>query len=78
MKLKIEFLPQGHHTVSSTKTSQPVLFSEIVTMFLRIHTTQINTLCIQNVEFLEVYDAYTNYSVLKGYCISQPYVTFSC
>jgi len=54
VKLKIEFLPQGDHTVSSTKTSQSVLFSEIVTMFLRIYTTQINTLCIQNAEFLEV------------------------
>jgi len=78
MKLKIEFLPQGDHSVSSTKTSQSVLFGEIVTMFLRIHTTQINRLCIQNAEFLEVCDARTNYSVLKGYFISQPYVTFIC
>jgi len=30
------------------------------------------------VEFLEVCDAHTNHSVLKDYCISQPYVTFSC
>jgi len=42
------------HSVSVTKTSQLMLYREIIAVCSEIHTKHINTLCGQNVELLNV------------------------
>ena len=42
------------HSVSVTKTSQLMLYREIIAVCSKIHTKHINTLCGQNVEWLNV------------------------
>jgi hypothetical protein len=45
---------QKTHSVSVTKTSQLLLYWEIIAVCSEIHTKHINTLCGQNVEFVNV------------------------
>jgi len=46
--------PRETHSVSVIKTSQIILYREIITVCSQIHTKHINTLCGQNVELLNV------------------------
>ena len=48
--LKIQSVPRSKHSVSVTKTSQLMLYREIIAVCSQIHTKHINTLCGQNVE----------------------------
>jgi hypothetical protein len=52
--LKIKLVPRSKHTISIIKTSQLILYREIIAVFSEIHTKHINTVCGQNVEFLNV------------------------
>ena len=45
---------QCTHSVSGTKTSQLMLYREIIAVCSEIHTKHINTLCGQNVELMNV------------------------
>ena len=45
---------QETHTVSVIKTSQLMLYREIIAVCSQMHTKHINTLCGQNVEFVSV------------------------
>ena len=47
---KIQSLPRSKHSVSVIKTSQLMLYREIIAIYYHIHTKHINTLCGQNVE----------------------------
>ena len=42
--------PRSKHSVSVVKTSQLMLYKEIIAVCSQIHTKHINTLCGQNVE----------------------------
>jgi len=53
--LKIQSVPRSKHTVSIIKTSQLMVYREIIAVCSEIHTKHINTLCGQNVEFLGAY-----------------------
>ena len=48
--IKIQSVPRSKHTVSVIKTSQLMLYREIIAVCSEIHTKHINTLCGQNVE----------------------------
>jgi hypothetical protein len=48
--LKIQLVPRSKHSVSVIKTSQLMLYSEIIAVCSQIHTKHINTLCGQIVE----------------------------
>jgi len=50
------------------KTSQLMLYREIIAVCSQIHTKHINALCGQNVEFLNVKHGgiYSNHWALKG------------
>ena len=51
----VESVPRSKHTpVSDIKTSQLMLYSEIIAVYSEIHTKHINTLCGQEVELLNV------------------------
>ena len=52
--LNIQSLPRSKHTVSVIKTTQFMLYREIIAVSYQIHTKHINTLCGQNVEFVNV------------------------
>jgi len=52
--IKIQYVPRSKHTVSVIKTSQLMLYRETIAVCSQIHTKYINTLCGQNVEFLNV------------------------
>ena len=54
LHLKIQSVPRSKHSVSVTQTSQLTLYREITAVCSQIHTKHINTLCGQNVEFLNV------------------------
>ena len=43
-----------HNFANAPKTIQSVLYKEIIAVCSEIHTKHINTLCGQNVEFLNV------------------------
>ena len=45
---------QETHSISVIKTSQLMLYREIIAVCSQIHTKHINTLCGQNVELLNV------------------------
>jgi len=45
---------QKTHSVSVIRTSQLMLYREITALCSKIHTKHINTLCGQNVEFVNV------------------------
>ena len=50
------------------KTSQLMLYREIIAVCSQIHTKHINTLCGQNVEFVNVKPGgtYSNHRALEG------------
>jgi hypothetical protein len=52
--IKIQPVPRSKHSVSIIKTSQLMLYREIIAVCSEIHTKHINTLCGQNVELLNV------------------------
>jgi len=52
--LEIHSVPRSKHSVSVIKTSQLMLYREIITVCSQIHIKHINTLCGQNVELLNV------------------------
>ena len=47
---KTQSVPRSKHAVSVIKTSQLMLYREIIAVCSEIHTKHINTLCGQNVE----------------------------
>jgi len=47
--MKTQPVPRSKHSVSVIKTSQLMLFSEIIAVCSEVHTKHINTLCGQNV-----------------------------
>ena len=49
-RLKIQSVPRSKHSVTVIKTSQLMLYREIIAVCSQIHTKHINTLCGQNVE----------------------------
>ena len=60
--------------MSVLKTSQLMLYTEIIAVCSQIHTKQINTLCGQNVEFVNVTAGgiYSDHWALEGYiCYAQ-------
>jgi len=52
--MNIESVPRSKHCVSAIKTSQLMLYREIIAVCFEIQTKHINTLCGQNVELLNV------------------------
>ena len=53
--IKFQSVPRSKHTPSRfIKTSQLMLYREIIAVCSQIHTKQINTLCGQNAEFVNV------------------------
>ena len=53
--INIQSVPRSKHTPSRLyKTSQLMLYREIIAVCSEIHTKHINTLCGQNVELLNV------------------------
>jgi len=54
MYLKIQSLPRSKHSVSVIKTSQLMLYREIIAVCSQFHTKHINALCEQNVELFKV------------------------
>jgi hypothetical protein len=52
--INIQSVPRTKHSVSAIKTSQLMLYREIIAVSSQIHTKHINTLCGQNVEFVNV------------------------
>jgi len=65
----IKFVPLSKHSVSVIKTSQLMLYREIIAVCSQIHTKHINTLRGQNVELLNVKPggSYSDHWALKGY-----------
>jgi hypothetical protein len=49
LHLKTQSVPRSKHTVSVTKTSQLMLYREVIAVCSEIHTKHINTLCGHNV-----------------------------
>jgi len=49
-RIKIQSVPRSKHPVSVIKTSQLMLYREIIAVCSQIHTKHINALCGQNVE----------------------------
>jgi len=68
LHLKTQSVPRSKHTVSVIKTSQFVLYREIRAVCSQIHTKYVNTLCEQNVEFVNVKPGgiHSNHWALKG------------
>jgi uncharacterized membrane protein len=54
LHLNIQSVPRNKHSVSVIKTSQLMLYREIMAVCSEIHTKHINTVCGQNVELLNV------------------------
>jgi len=52
LHLKTQSLPRSKHTASVIKTSQLMLYREIIAVCSKIHTKHINTLCGQKSRFL--------------------------
>jgi len=52
--IKTQSVPRSKHPVSVIKTSQLILYREIIAVCSQIRTKHINTLCGQNVELLNV------------------------
>jgi hypothetical protein len=52
--LKIQSVLRSKHSVSVIKTSQLMLYREIIAVCSETHTKHINKLCGQNVEFVNV------------------------
>jgi hypothetical protein len=64
----IQSVPRSIHYVSVIKTSQLMLCREIIAVCSEIQQKQINTLCEQNVELLNVNpgDSCSDHWALKG------------
>ena len=58
--IKTQSVPRSKHSVSVIKTSQLMLYREIIAVCSQIHTKHKNTLCGQNVEWLNVNPLKTN------------------
>jgi len=52
--MEYQSVPRSKHSVSVIKTSQLMLYREIMAVCSEIHTKHINTVCGQNVELLNV------------------------
>ena len=52
--MKIQSVPRSKHSVSVIKTSQLMLYREIIPVSFQFHTKHINTLYGQNVELFNV------------------------
>ena len=52
--MRVHFVPNSKHPASVIKTSQLMLYREIIAVCSQIHTKHINTVCGQNVELLNV------------------------
>jgi len=52
--MNTQSVPRSKHIVYVIKTSQLMLYREIMAVCSEIHTKHINTLCGQNVELLNV------------------------
>ena len=52
--INIQSVPRSKHSPSVIKTSQLMLYREIMADCSEIHTKHINTVCGQNVELLNV------------------------
>jgi len=52
--INIQSVPRSKDSASVIKTSQLMLYREIIAVCSQIHTKHINTLCGQNVELLNV------------------------
>jgi len=52
--IKTQSVPRSKHSVSVIKTSQLMLYREIIAVCSQIHTKHINTLCGQNADLLNV------------------------
>ena len=52
--LKIQSVPRSKHSVSVIKTSQLMLYREIIAVCSQIHTKHTNTLCGQKLELPDV------------------------
>jgi hypothetical protein len=52
--INIQSEPRSKHSISVIKTSQLMLYREIIAVCSEMHTKHINTLCGQNVEFVNV------------------------
>jgi len=52
--IKVQYVPRSKHSVSVTRTSQSMLYREIIAVCSQIHTKHTNTLWGQNVEFVNV------------------------
>jgi hypothetical protein len=72
--LNIQSVPRSKHSVSVIWTNQLILYREIMAVCSEIHTKHINTLCGQNVEFVNVKPGgtYSNHNDLKHW------IVFSC
>jgi len=64
----IQSVPSSEHYISVIKTSQSMLYSEIIAVCSQIHTQHINTPCGQNVELLNGKSGgtYSDHWDLKG------------
>jgi len=49
--IKTQSVPRSKHSVCVIKTSQLMLYREIIAVCSQIHTKHINTVCGQNVDF---------------------------
>ena len=69
LPMQIQFIPHREHSVSIRKTSQLMLYREIIFVCSEIHTKHINTLCGQNVEFVIVTPGgtYSDHWTLRDY-----------
>jgi hypothetical protein len=67
--LKNSAVPRSKHSVSVIKTSQLMLYREIIFVCSEIHTKHKNTLCGQKAEFVNVKrgGTYSKHWALKGY-----------
>ena len=69
LNLVVHIVTTGLYMVKSvTKTSQLMLYREIIAVCSEIHTKHINTVCGQNVEFVNVKPGgtYSDHWALKG------------
>ena len=71
LHLKYQSVPRSKHSISVIKTSQLMLYKEIIAVCSEIHTKHINTLCGQNVEFVNVKPGgkYSDHWALEGYIL---------
>jgi hypothetical protein len=61
--VRTQSVPRSKHSIPVVKTSQLMLYREIIAVCSEINTKPINTLCGQNVELLDVKDVLVKLSV---------------